>query len=432
MLNRVMRRLGKYLVELSEEKPAPSDYRRSKQSFERRGHVLLEAKQKSNERVTAGAVELIGLDDIKRELGATWPEVAGRASSIAEEVIRQHLTSADVYTEQDDGTFVLVFAEQTKQQATETARKISGEIKTAIKNQIPRIADSLGVRHFVAEVDNDVIFTDDKDRPLADALFESLSAMRREAEEGIQQRRATILREARVVFRPVWHSGKRAVMLFRCMFDAPSGAQVLELLEAIPDPDQLISTIMELDILIFGKGIKSLHEMLQRQAKAIMVVPLSFHTAADKRSLDEYLRLCRGIPQAYKKFIFVELTGTPAGTPMSRISGIAAALQPYCHAVLIENTDRHHDVSDLADANVSGVTFEMSGAPHNATDFSAAMKRASNIAKARNLTLIVHGVNTIGQLDATINLGIDYLDGEAVHVSLDEPRSAFKYSPLAS
>lgn len=433
MFNRFVRRIGKYLLDLSEEKTASDDHRqRSRQSFERRGQVLLTAKQKSNDKISAGAIELIGLEDIKREIGPAWQELAGRASSIAEEVIRGHLTNADVYTEQDDGTFILFFAEHTKQQASETARQISVEIKSTVRKEIPRIAESLGVRHFATELDNDIVFTDDKDRPLADALFESLSAMRREAEETIQHRRSAILREARVVYRPVWHTGKRAIMLYRCMFDAQSGGQILELLEAISDPDQLISIMAELDILLFGKGIKALHEMLQRQARAIMVVALSFHTAANKRFLDDYLRLYRGIPQAYKKFIFVEITGTPAGTPMSRLSGIAAALQPYCHAVLLDNTDRHHEVSDLADANVSGVTFEMSGSPHNVADFSAAMKRASHIAKARNLTLIVHGVNTIGQLDAAVNLGIDYLDGEAIHVSLDEPRSAFKYSPLAS
>jgi len=432
MFNRVMRRLGQYLVALSEEK-ATSSHRMSGENFQRQGAVLLKKKRESNDRATAGSIELIGLEEVKRELAGGWSDVAGRASRIAEEVIRKHLTSSDVYTEQDNnGTFVLFFADKNKQQASETARQISSEIKTAIKNQIPRIADSVGVRHFVAEVDNDLIFTEDKGPPLADVLFESLSAMRREAAAAIQQRRTTILREARIVFRPVWHSGKRAVMLFRCMFDAPSGAQVLELFELTTEPEDVLTAMVELDVLIFGKGIKSLHEMLQRQAKAIMVVPLSFHTAADKRSFDEYLRLCRGIPQTYKKFIFLEITGTPAGTPMSRLSAIVASLQPYCHAVLIENTNRNHDVTLLVEANVSGVTFEMVGSPNNSADFTASIKRASNIAKARGLTLIVHGVNTIGQLESAISLGVDYLDGEAVHASLDEPRGAFKHTPLTS
>src|SRR3546814_9327537 len=144
--------------------------------------------------------------------------------SLAEHVIRGHLTEGDIHTRQGDDAFVLFFARKTKAEGAEAARLMSGEIKAAIIRELPKIAHSVGVDHFVAEVANEVIFEDGGERPLADLLFDSLAEIRAEAEEALIKRRAALIRDARVVFRPVWNSSKRAGLMFRCMLDAASGA----------------------------------------------------------------------------------------------------------------------------------------------------------------------------------------------------------------
>jgi hypothetical protein len=429
MMKRLLRNCAIRILALSEQEEEQRPVRTaSKQAFERRGGVLMAARRDTAESITAGTIQLLGLDDIKRDLGASWPKISSRAMSLAEAVIKSHLTQGDIYTQQGNDAFVLFFAHKTPAEGAETAQSMSAEIKAAIAKELPKIAGAIGVDHFVAEVANDVIFEDNREQPLADVLFNSLAKIRAEAEQALNKKRAALIRDARVVFRPVWNPSKRAVLIFRCMLDSASGATALEHLALISEPDQLQSAMAELDLLVFGRAIKSLHELLHRESRSVLLIPIHFCTFLNKSAGDEYIRVCQGLPEPYRKFIFFELHGVPAGTPGSRIEQICSFLQPFCHSVILEAGAPSRDFSHLTTANMNGISLDFTDA---SGDMAASLKSAVAIARSKNLIAIVHGANSISQLQAAISAGFDYVNGEAVHISMDEPKGAFKFMPMS-
>ena len=84
MIKRVLRKCALKLLSFSELEEHPPVARHSKQAFERRGQVLMTARRAMAEPVTAGTVQLLGLDDIKQVLGAAWPKVSSRVMSLAD------------------------------------------------------------------------------------------------------------------------------------------------------------------------------------------------------------------------------------------------------------------------------------------------------------------------------------------------------------
>lgn len=157
---------------------------------------LLREAQSRQPGVLAGTVEMLGLGQIRQDLGAAWPSVAARAHTIAETVIRRHLTVGDAFRRHDEETYVLCFAGLDAAEANHKVSRIVSEIADALTREVPE-ARTVRVNPFVATVDRDRI--GGSDGVLFDTLAVSLAAIKQEAVAAAQERRHSLLRDARLL-----------------------------------------------------------------------------------------------------------------------------------------------------------------------------------------------------------------------------------------
>src|SRR3546814_1905534 len=66
---------------------------------------------------------------------------------------------------------------------------------------------------------------------------------------------------------------------------------------------------------------------------------------------------------------------------------------------------------------------------HVLTDSYPTRRSSDLLVHSQNLRAVAHGVNTYGQLGATLDAGFDYPDGAAVVASVETPRGTYNFRP---
>ena len=384
-------------------------------------------KMRNAPTVMAGSIQLLGMAEIKQRLGARWTVVADIACRIAEQTIQRHISAEDAYQRHGEETFVLCFASPDKAHAEAKTRTISEEIAKMLAQETPQIR--LRVDHTVAEVEWADI---DGGAPesIAELIALELRQVRERADAAARAWRNELLRTAGIRFGPIWDPERRIVSSYRAMLNEQTGTYAMQRLAGVSTPEELKSTLHELDCLMVGRTIKSLDRLLQAGGMAQMVVPVNFNSLTNRTAREKYLNLCRSIPEYYKRFLLFEVHGAARGTPVSRLIEIALALKPYCHGVLVEVSANGSRLQELTSASLFGVSVDAKSLSRNAGQATTALTRLISAATALNLKVFVHGADTVGILEAAQKARADYVDGRAVALPMDEPKTAYHWRPL--
>ena len=80
MLNSIFRKAGKYLIGLSDRKPAHEAPRGPDQAgqFPDRVRRISSTRGPNDRKLLAGSIRLLDLDEIKRELGVNWGQASAK------------------------------------------------------------------------------------------------------------------------------------------------------------------------------------------------------------------------------------------------------------------------------------------------------------------------------------------------------------------
>ena len=385
-----------------------------------------EMRTASSPTVMAGSIQLLGMAEIKQRLGARWSAVANIAFRIAEQTIQRHISAEDAYQRHGTETFLLCFASPDKARAEAKTRTIAEEIATLLAQQTPQIP--LRVDHTVAEVEWAEIDKGEADS-IAELIARELRQVRERAESLARACRNELVRTAGIRFGPIWHPPRRIVISYRAMLNEQTGTHALQRLAAVTTPEELKSTLHELDCLIVGRAIKALDRLLHAGGAAQILVSVNFNSLSTRATREKYLNLCRDIPQHYKRFLLFEVHGAPNGTPVSRLLEIALALKPYGHGVLLELPASGGQLQELASVRLFGLSVDAKSLPRNVGRAMTVLTRLVSAATALNLKVFVHGVDTVGILDAAQKARADYVDGRAVALPMAEPKTAYRWAP---
>lgn len=415
-----LKKLASMLLALTADTPPPSRPNTSP------SRPLGEMRKASSPTVIAGSIQLLGMAEIKQRLGARWSAVADIACRIAEQTIHRHISAEDAYQRHDQETFVLCFASPDKAQAEAKTRSIGDEIAMLLARQAPQIR--LQVDHTVAELEWADIDNGEAES-VADLIARELRQVRERAEAATRAWRKELVRTAGIRFGPIWQPPRRIVPGFRAMLNEQTGTHAMQRLAGVTTPEELKSTLYELDCLIVGRAIKALDRLLHAGGMAQMLVPVNFNSLSNRTAREKYLNLCRDIPPHYKRFLLFEVHGAANGTPISRLVEMALSLKPYGHGVLVELPASGGQLQELASVRLLGLSVDAKALSRNVWQATTALSRLVSAATAVTLKVFVHGADTVGMLEAAQKARADYIDGRAVALPMAEPKAAYRWTP---
>ena len=78
--------------------------------------------------VAGARFSLVGLAELREQLGERWPQLSARVHDLAQAVIQRHLTRGDVFDRHGEDGYVILFTQLTQLQAEFKCRVIAKEI----------------------------------------------------------------------------------------------------------------------------------------------------------------------------------------------------------------------------------------------------------------------------------------------------------------
>jgi hypothetical protein len=438
MFKNSLKKLGAFLLSVAAERPPPAvaprrhphvDIPRAR--FDQRVRAVIASRPSGSTKLLAGAVQLLGMTEIRQALGDdAWEAVAGKAREITEATIRAHLSANDACDRRNDETYILCFADTDKRDAETKTERIVAEIKERLIREVPQAAERVRVTHDVCELE--WVEDEASGTSLIDILAESLRKVREEADRAAKQWRHALVHEATVVYGPLWRPKARAVPIFRCLLDDATGKIALDRLRTLSGIEALLETTSELECVMFSRAIQALHALVQNNGTAALVVPVSFHTLNERRLRERFTALCRDMPDAYRQFVIFELRAVPAGVPDIRLVEMVQQLKPLGKSVILEMQLDEQRVKHMTGIGLFGVALDVAPFAGGNTNLELYLARYARHAKSANLNTLVHGVSTLGLADAALKAKFDYIGGDAIAHALDAPKSAYHWNPPLS
>lgn len=262
--------------------------------------------------MTAGRVQMVGLQSIKQELGDRWHKLADRVLASAEATIKQHLQTADLCTRGKNDDFVVCFATLSEEEAWFKAQVIEKEIRDKLLGDkgIGEFVKSMGQAiqpERLAEVNSEVAAIETSAEEvsgasdLSELISKKLSAATARIKANAQMMMQDIYSSCTLNLRQV-HTRDRAVARFKIEdldpFTRSKQAQLKRLSGADP------KVVADLDMLVLGKVAEHAYERAHMETSPILV-EVFFSTIFNKGSFAKYVGLCNQVDEiARKQFIF--------------------------------------------------------------------------------------------------------------------------------
>lgn len=423
MISRALTSIGNVARSLFGGKPEPQPNvstarnKRWRESFERRVDALL--NHRNGQDLATGAIQLFGLNGIRAELGSDWDSVANRAYGVAQAIIRRHLGDDDVFERRDNETFVLCFADLTLEQAKVVIQRMSRELMDALRREVPQAAVEVA-QHVTALTPGQ---DDGGGSSVLDRVAKSLEQIKQDAEQTFEHRRNALFARANVIYSPICDQRKQTIVMNRCLLDDTSSRQPLNNLLSLAEGPKVVKVLADIDGFLLGCAIRDLHALLQVNDRVMFVVPVNFYTLKVPETRDAYIALCEKTPEAYRQYVMFEITGVPPKTTASRLANPIESILPYGYGVVVEMPPGGMAIGELVSIGAFGVSITL---PSGAESFDDAAMTSLNTAFALGLRTMVHGVGTAGLVQAAIDSGIYYLNGNAVAPKTDTPKGARK------
>jgi diguanylate cyclase (GGDEF)-like protein/PAS domain S-box-containing protein len=360
--------------------------------------------------VVAGAIKLIGLDEVRAGLGDRWASHAERVMTIAERIIRRRMLPQDLVSRTDDQGFVICFAGGSEEEAAFRAGSIAREIREFLigESDDPAAAAVSVVTRALSLEPGDTTDPDSILRVLEERLALAREQAVRLAELDLQR----ILQEARLEpLRLHDRNGKPTPIAYAAL-PAPLQGRLDVVAGTLP-PARLANLDTELLLLTLASewalgAVAGIDRNAASESHApvdVYIVPLDFAIFATRRKQDALNRICRDLPAAVRQRLILSVCNMPRTITQSRIQEIVGQLKSFARGLGLE---LRHAADAPADLMQSRFALAVISAERLLdADKSQSVRKLITRARAANLRLVARDVSP-GQIPALTALGIDY------------------------
>lgn len=357
--------------------------------------------------VTSGKLQLIGLEKVKRRLGAKWPAMQAQVYAITEDVIARHLSTGDIHLRHKDDTYLIIFATASREEGEYVAAAISNEIRDRLFSSGNEDLRSIAIKKHIVQTKAGFI----SGKPLGEILDNfAASPAEDSAVETADARKGAPAGHPVFSFIPLWEVKLNAITTYLC---AVAGIE--------PGP--------QADLMLLSRAIAELQRFETENRPALIMCPVHHTTLCNAGYLEKYELLCKSIPAAQRNFLIFKLQGLPPAALKAGGTQYSFVLKKYARAVLVETAiGDNADLSGLRYAGFdgSGLSAGMSGGSEEAVIKKLRMFSLQADA-ARPSRKFLLDVPSISLAASAVCMGFDYIAGPVICGPVEKPAGILRY-----
>lgn len=361
---------------------------------------VADAAALNENKVTAARMQMIGLRDVKKNLGHRWEELAKYVLSVAEATIGAYLQPEDTFSATDDEAFIICFASQSPEEGRTRAKAIEDHIAERIFNsgQIEACAGALApgmetdtLAHINTEVHEVAVAPPElasATGPVA-LIVSKLDGIAAE----IRSNAMALLEEAtkHSKFHPRKLQTRRGAPanLQIADFDAFTRTKIVKVKELCHGDAEAIA---KLDMLIVGSAA----EFLYRESHgnpASVVADISFTTIRDRWHAGQLTDLCEKVPGILIQHLLFKIRGLPTTAAGSTLSEALAVLQKHSKAQMLHLGEPSLGAIDLAKHRLPVVAMDFADFNRSARRYKSSVQAFFDKVHDCNARILIDNVS---------------------------------------
>ncbi len=397
--------------------PSPADRAAQTASDDRIDRIASVSARETLDRIRAsgvlatGAVNMIGLDAIRRQLGDRWAAKKGRVWEHVEQEFQRKLGPADLAVRIDDINYLIAVPSAPGFAAQALCLSILQDVLKFFLGEI-RTGD-IAVR-IVTDLAGGAIVSAPVD---LSRLARARAANRSTAAEDISDQqsppadwrpplagRVSVVELAlpkqepfdiRLTVEPVWNLRRGLIMSFLIeRSGVPLGADAAEL-EAV-------------DMATFAYAATLLEESADQGGPLTLHVPVSFSSLAVQHTRLRLLKLTQSVREAMRACMLIEICGLDAGVPPSRLVEVAGLVRSLCAGVVGRVRPSRPALAAVKACGLRGLAVEARLLGLQQGDAATRLKAFVIAAQTVSPNLIVHGLPTPNAVDDAAVAGFSH------------------------
>lgn len=357
----------------------------------------------------SGAVNVIGLEAVRKNLGERWEAKRARVWEHLERELVRRLAPHDMYFRLDEVSYVIAMPHGSRFVAQATCLSILEDVlkfflgESHMRDVVVRNVTSVDDGQVVSSSIDPSTIAEAGDRHRAQRLQEPTRpneewkpplAGRTHAVR-VQTETVKAGVEVRMGVESVWNLRRGLITSF-----------VLDR-EVRPAVDQQ-GDVLKVDTAVMAYAGQLLHEHRQRGGRFTLHVPVNYASVAAQRPRENLLRGMADVRDVMRQTVLLEITGLDAGIPQSRLIEVVALLKPFCLGVLARPKPSRKAIEGMAGCGFQGLVLDVHGLGRTLAETKSWMKGFADLGGAHFSNLIVHGLPSKDLVDEAAKAGMTH------------------------
>ncbi|MBM3573055.1 MAG: hypothetical protein FJX52_11995 [Alphaproteobacteria bacterium] len=373
----------------------------------------------------AGNVQLIGLDDIKRHFGETWPSIRDAAHKAAEDIIRSHLTALDMFAPIKDESYILLFGELDRAGAEAKAKQIAAEITRRLCGEVEGGA-LVTVRKLVLEVER----PKDGFKSIAE-VHASFERAETKAAAQARQESARIGTGIQFGYWPTLNLSKRLIAIYDCNIMRRADVGYMLVGDDAYPPDATGEVAAALDVVALDAAHQGLKQIEQQGKRAVLLLPVHYETLAFRSFRDRYMQGVRAFPESAQRNLAFHVLGLPDGLPQTRLVEVVSRFRPWVLGFICRLPLERPEIERFVGSGLIAISTDAGGTATPPKAVFDQMRAFAATAREAKLRCMFVNARTVSLASAAVRAGFDFVNGDAIVRMVARPGRVYQLEPAS-
>jgi len=363
-----------------------------------------------------GCVYLIGLNEIKNQVGRRWERLREMVWTRLDNLLRQQLGPTDFHVRINELAFLVSMPSVNREEAEVFCLRIAHELHVELLGNC-QPAD-LQVSRILRFYDNTI-----ETVPVPPSGFDPAQARAPKKPAGellvprIGNGKGNSVQDLEVChrFMPIWDARKQAIASYRCLslFDQALAENF--------GPEERRRFDLAVAVMRIAHATETLSRGLESGGKFLLWIPITYDMLASPAARTRISAACRDLNVELRSYVVFEISDLPYGVPQSRLFDLINALKPYCRGIVAQLPARIANYGAYLGAGLQAIGLSLLAGGVSGTEMDSEIFKLCAAAKRQHIMCFVFDIPSEELLQAACQRGVNFLSSPLIGVPLETP-----------